>query len=176
MKSLEVPITIEADCHAAGNELELVDRIRAAVVAAAGACGYLHGSIGVLITDDETIHGINRDHLDHDYPTDVISFAYKQEPPLVEGELVASVDTAVREATQLGWSAVHELLLYVVHGTLHVCGMDDQSAQERRRMRLAERQVLSSLGITDASDFDPDAALDATSGLNVDPPFDVHHS
>lgn len=124
--------------------------IRAAVRAAANSQGYLSGQIGVLITDDPTIHTINRRHLDHDYPTDVISFAYHRSDDAVEGELVVSRCTARRWAARIGCDWHSELLLYVIHGTLHVCGLDDATAEQQQRMRTAERAVLTQLKIPDA--------------------------
>jgi len=171
MKSLEVPITIETNCDSLGNETVVTTHVRDAVIAAARLSGFTLGSIGVLITDDETIHRINHEHLDHDYPTDVISFAYHQQSPKVEGELVASLDTAAREASVLGWTTLNELLLYVIHGTLHICGLDDQTVEARKRMRQAEQQVLASLGIFDASNFDPDADSGAVDEQRTDTHF-----
>ncbi len=149
-ESLQVPLTIEVewDPGATGcDESSLGEQIVRAVRQAARYRGFERGSIGVLVTDDVTIHEINVRHLDHDYPTDVISFGYTQADNFVEGELVASWDTAQREAGEYGWTAIHELLLYVVHGTLHVCGMDDQTEEDAEMMRVAERDVLQSLGI-----------------------------
>lgn len=164
MKSLEVPITIEADCEALGPEVELVLTLQKAVRLAASDQGYTSGAIGLLITDDETIHEINRTHLQHDYPTDVISFSYERSGSRVEGELVASVDTANRESAELRWSALNELILYVVHGTLHICGLEDESAPQRSLMRQAEQRVLAELGIENASRYSPDGEDDASSG------------
>lgn len=180
MKTLEVPITIDIRCSGLGSE-DITDQIRTAVIATAHAKGFDLGSIGVLITDDQTIHEINRSHLQHDYATDVISFAYEQQPPRIEGELVASLDTAAREAAELGWPVLNELLLYVVHGVLHICGMDDQSAESRRQMRIVEQQVLSSLGIPNASDYDPDdcdpdVPLDEAARHHVEPYSSIHNS
>ena len=141
---IQVPLTIEVEMDATD---DLHAAICRAVRQAAQYRGYCRGSIGVLVTDDETIHEINARHLSHDYPTDVISFGYTQADDLVEGELVASWDTARREAVEYGWSATDELLLYVVHGTLHICGMDDQNDEDAKMMRTAERDVMQSLGI-----------------------------
>lgn len=124
--------------------------IRAAVRAAANSQGYCRGQIGVLITDDPTIHTLNRRHLNHDYPTDVISFAYHRSGDEVEGELVVSRCTARRWAARIGCDWHSELLLYVIHGTLHVCGLDDATAEQQQRMRTAERAVLTQLKIPDA--------------------------
>jgi len=174
MKSLDVPITIETDCRELGDETSIMNRVRGAVIATASAQGFLVGSIGVLITDDETIHQINREHLDHDYPTDVISFAYAQQSPHIDGELVASFDTAKRQAASLQWSTLNELLLYVVHGTLHICGFDDATAQQRKQMRIAEQQVLCELGITNSARFAPDAESTATISSTLETRSDLN--
>nr|WP_161501274.1 rRNA maturation RNase YbeY [Rhodopirellula sp. SM50] len=123
------------------------DRISEAVRAAAALRGFQRGHIGVRITDDVTIHEINVRHLSHDYPTDVISFPYSDDPDHIEGELVASVETAQENASELGWEIANEVLLYVIHGVLHIGGMDDHEANERALMRDAEREVLAHLGI-----------------------------
>lgn len=158
MTGLTVPLTIELGETAEDDtdpwssclvdwDAELEQRVIQAVWAAAELGGFDDGWIGVMVTDDATIHQINRRHLEHDYPTDVISFAYEQAGRHVEGELVVSLCTARRMAEQYGWDWRQELLLYVAHGTLHICGYDDGTADEQARMRSAERAVLQKLGI-----------------------------
>jgi probable rRNA maturation factor len=120
--------------------------------------GLRRGQLGVLITDDAHIHEINRRHLQHDYPTDVISFGYELEHDRVEGELVVSMDTARRVAEASHGDFVLELLLYVVHGSLHVAGMDDQAREDRAAMRRAEREVMRRLGF-DLSVAEVDGAI-----------------
>ena len=123
----------------------LSERIIHAVRAAAAHRDCHRGSIGVAVVDDAAIQMLNRRHLQHDYPTDVISFSYELQPPWVDGELVVSWQTAQREAVAAGWQAADELILYVVHGTLHITGMDDARDDQRQAMRQAERIVLSQL-------------------------------
>jgi probable rRNA maturation factor len=123
------------------------EAIVAAVRAAAAYRGCRQGTIGVAVVDDAAIHAVNQRHLQHDYPTDVISFTYALDPPHVEGELVVSWQTAERASLEAGWPAADELILYVVHGTLHITGMDDASSDQRQAMRGAEREVLAQLGI-----------------------------
>ncbi|EMI15819.1 protein belonging to Uncharacterized protein family UPF0054 [Rhodopirellula maiorica SM1] len=137
-------------------EPDWYDRIRSAVTHASAFRGYSHGEIGVRVTNDAEIRQINARHLDHDYETDVISFAYADEPPTLEGELVVSLETAQRVADRVGWSVENELLLYVVHGTLHIAGMDDLEDDVRQAMRDAECQVMQSLGIKDIVHYGPD--------------------
>ena len=109
--------------------------------------GFRHGQLGVRITDDPTIHQINVQHLHHDYPTDVISFPYQRGGPHLEGELVASLDTAASNTSGDAWTTADELTLYVIHGVLHIAGMEDHDPVHRRAMRAAEKRVLSALGI-----------------------------
>jgi len=119
------------------------DAVRATLVE--GSCS--RASIGVAIVDDETIHELNRRHLDHDYPTDVLSFLLERDESGLEGEIVCSGPTAARSAGEYGWSAAEELLLYVVHGTLHLLGYDDTTAEATAKMRAAERRCLKKLHI-----------------------------
>ncbi|TVQ02199.1 MAG: rRNA maturation RNase YbeY [Planctomycetaceae bacterium] len=125
----------------------LCEEIRRAVQEAAGLRGFFSGRIGVLVTDDETIREINRRHLEHDYATDVISFTYSRSASVLEGELVVSLDTARAQASDFAWGWNSELLLYVIHGTLHIGGLEDGDPRGRAEMRLAERQVLARLGL-----------------------------
>ncbi len=152
---IEVEILVDVDLVTQVNREALQ---RAAQVAAQHR-GFSTGEIGIRVCGDDEIRRVNIDHLDHDYATDVISFGYVADAPHVEGELVASVETAMRTAATLpGWSPENELLLYVVHGVLHICGMDDQDADSRADMRLAERAVLKRLGIGDCSRYGADEA------------------
>lgn len=177
--SVDVPITIEFSGEDFGptenDEAQLAadapwqQSIRAAVHVAALSQGYCRGQIGVLVTDDSTIHEINQRHLQHDYPTDVISFPYDRNDDEVEGELVVSVCTARRWAGEVGWDWQTELLLYVVHGTLHICGLEDTTDEQRQQMRGAERAALAQLGIRDASGLSRgfDSQLRDEPGANV---------
>lgn len=163
--AIEVELLWDDAVANARDRLQVSDRalIRAAQVAAASR-GFRGGFLGLRITDDATIHQINVQHLRHDYPTDVISFPYQRRGAFIEGELVASLDTAVAGAAPAagepgdGWTAADELTLYVVHGVLHIAGMEDQSADDRRAMRRAECDVLSALGI------DADRAMEGYGG------------
>lgn len=102
-------------------------------------------SLSVVLVDDPEMHALNRQYLAHDYPTDVLSFPLGTRP--LVGEVVCSVDTALREARARGHPAADELLLYLVHGSLHLLGYDDHDPGARRRMRAAERRWLRALGV-----------------------------
>lgn len=125
------------------------------------------GQISLVFVDDEEIHRINRDYLQHDWPTDVISFLLDCRPTaagenpenavprgrgkIVEGEVIVSTETAVAAARDFVWSPEDETLLYVVHGLLHLAGYDDLTEDERQIMRTRERDVLSIWGLTPES-------------------------
>jgi len=135
------------------------DAIAQAVRVTALSRGFTDGEIGVRVTDDKTIHEINRLHLSHDYPTDVISFEYQCDLPHIDGELVVSMDTADRRASELGWKTSNELLLYTVHGVLHLTRLDDQAPEDRREMRKAEAAILTQLGIAEIVRYGADVDL-----------------
>lgn len=107
----------------------------------------------ISIVDDPTIHRLNREHLDHDWPTDVISFVFDNEGGEVDGEIIASIDTAARLAQQAAWPAKDELLLYIIHGLLHLAGLDDIAAEDRQKMRQAERDCLLALEVPAAGNY-----------------------
>ena len=119
--------------------------------------------LSVTVVDNKAIHQINREHLQHDYPTDVISFqldfAFDDEVPadslaelraagaMIEGEIIASAEMAADMASSGQWTAMNELTLYVIHGLLHICGYDDLTPEEKAIMRTRERVILNALGL-----------------------------
>ncbi|TWT96599.1 Endoribonuclease YbeY [Botrimarina colliarenosi] len=123
------------------------DRIRRVATAILGDAGYHEGDLSVAVVDDPTIHELNVRHLAHDYPTDVLSFALTDEPPRLEGEVIVSADTAIENAADYGWPPENELLLYVVHGVLHLAGHRDKADDEVAAMRAAETQYLRLAGV-----------------------------
>ncbi len=110
--------------------------------------GVKEARISLALVNDATIHRINRQFLQHDEPTDVISFPLSRPGarPL-EGEIVISTETALAAAQELGHAAEHEVALYLIHGLLHLCGYDDHDQAERAKMRGLEAHYLHQLGI-----------------------------
>jgi len=104
--------------------------------------------VSIAVVDDVKMHELNLKYLQHDYATDVLSFRLDEEDegPL-EGEIIVSIDTAEREAKEYGWKREDELLLYVIHGVLHLVGYDDQEIDERKAMREAESRNLARYGL-----------------------------
>ena len=103
--------------------------------------------LSLAVVDDPTIQELNREFLNHDEPTDVLSFVLERSERLLEGEVVVSADAARRAASRFGWTAADELLLYVIHGALHLVGLDDLSPNERAAMRERERGCLARFGL-----------------------------
>lgn len=124
-------------------------RLREAVRAILAGEGVARADISLAIVDDPTIHRLNRQFLQHDYPTDVLSFLLEEssDPWRIEGEVIASADTAERSAAEYGWAPTDELLLYVVHGTLHLVGYDDHDPDDHQVMRDRERHYLAAFGL-----------------------------
>ena len=110
--------------------------------------GIEHAAISVALVDNATIRRINRKHLEHDWPTDVISFTLSAagEPELV-GELVISTELAAATAAEVSAEPAAELSLYVVHGLLHLCGYDDLTESDIHEMRARESTHLRRHGL-----------------------------
>ncbi|MCR9294371.1 MAG: rRNA maturation RNase YbeY [bacterium] len=106
----------------------------------------------VSIVDDPTIHRLNREYLAHDWPTDVISFVFENEAGSVEGEIIASADTANKLHQAAGWRPQDELLLYVVHGLLHLAGLDDLTPADQQDMRRFEQSCMLALEVPGADE------------------------
>lgn len=172
------------------------DSLHAAVLKALAIEQVSSAVLSISIVDNPAIHVINRDHLQHDYPTDVISFqldfvsadelhhddVFEDEADdeveefsddeenyadevhdagsgelqnegraagaSIEGEIIASAEMAATMAGDGKWSPEAELILYVIHGLLHICGYDDLTPEEKCIMRARERAILSELGLT----------------------------
>ena len=124
------------------------DRIRLVCEKILTDAAIVSGRIGIVIVDNDTIHDLNRDFLQHDYPTDVISFQVESDPEkgLLEGEIIASAEMAQERAPEFEWSVKEELVLYIIHGLLHLVGYDDITAEDRKIIREKERFYLRHAG------------------------------
>ncbi|MBX9788123.1 MAG: rRNA maturation RNase YbeY [Pirellulales bacterium] len=124
-------------------------RLRRAVRMVLDDAGLRDGEISVAIVDDQRIRELNRTYLEHDYATDVLSFLLESAGPQgpITGEIVASGETAASEAARYGWRPADELLLYALHGALHLTGHDDRTKSQAAAMRRAESEYLERLGI-----------------------------
>ena len=100
------------------------------------------GEVGYLFCDDEKILEVNKEYLQHDYYTDIITFDYCEDNVL-NGDIVISLDTVRSNAEQLGKDYDDELHRVIIHGILHLCGLNDKGPGEREQMEAAENQALS---------------------------------
>lgn len=112
--------------------------------------------ISLAFVDNPTIHRLNRQFLDHDEPTDVLTFPLSGPgAKSLDGEVVIGAEVAVAQAADRGHEVQAELSLYVVHGLLHLCGYDDTTPAAARRMRDRERHYLQRLGLPPIADPPP---------------------
>ncbi|MDD5785292.1 MAG: rRNA maturation RNase YbeY [Prevotella sp.] len=104
------------------------------------------GEIGYMFVDDEKILEVNREYLGHDYYTDIITFDY-DEGDRINGDLVISLDTVETNARQFGKSYDEELHRVIIHGILHLCGINDKGPGEREVMEAAEDKALAMISV-----------------------------
>ena len=100
------------------------------------------GEVGYLFCDDEHILQVNREYLGHDYYTDIITFDYCEDDTL-NGDLVISLDTIRTNAEQFNKAYDEELHRVIIHGILHLCGLNDKGPGERQQMEAAEDRALA---------------------------------
>ena len=100
------------------------------------------GEVGYLFCDDEKILAVNREYLQHDYYTDIITFDYCEDD-VINGDIVISLDTVRSNAEQLGKTYDEELHRVIIHGILHLCGQNDKGPGEREQMEAAENRALT---------------------------------
>jgi rRNA maturation RNase YbeY len=99
------------------------------------------GEVTVILVDDEELLRMNREHLRHDYYTDVITFPLEEDP--LEGEIYISVDRAREQASEYGVGLYDEIERLAIHGALHLAGYDDADESSRAEMRRLEDRYLS---------------------------------
>ena len=114
------------------------------IKAVAATYGRKVGDVGYMFVSDEKILEVNREYLGHDYYTDVITFDY-DEDDIVSGDIVISLDTVRSNAELFGKSYDDELHRVIIHGILHLCGINDKGLGEREVMEAAENKALAML-------------------------------
>lgn len=107
----------------------------------AAAHGKRVGEIAYIFCDDEKIIEMNRQYLQHDFYTDIITFDYT-EGDLISGDIFISLDTVRSNAEEQGTGYEEELHRVIIHGILHLVGIDDKGPGEREIMEAAENQAL----------------------------------
>lgn len=120
-----------------------------------------HVEVSVVFADDDYIQELNCQYRGKDTPTDVLSFALEEgeEPDIYEGppetllgDIVISLETAIRQAESFGHSLERELAYLTVHGMLHLMGYDHETDEDKAAMRQQEEAILIQLGISRGSE------------------------
>ncbi len=112
------------------------------VKAVAASYGKKVGEIAYIFCSDDKILEVNRQYLQHDYYTDIITFDYC-EGDTISGDLFISLDTVRTNAEQEGTTYDEELHRVIIHGILHLCGINDKGPGEREIMEAAENKALA---------------------------------
>ena len=120
------------------------EQIRTWVKAVAASYGKKIGDISYIFCSDEKILEVNRQYLQHDYYTDIITFDYTSGSKIA-GDLFISLDTVRTNAEQFADSYEEELHRTIIHGILHLCGINDKGPGEREIMEAAENRALDLL-------------------------------
>jgi len=120
------------------------------LLAAASLAGVSHGRLGVTLIDDERMASLHAEYCDDPSTTDVLTFDLREDvsddqAPL-DGDLAICRDQAQRQAKGRGHDARTELLLYAVHGLLHLLGEDDHDDEDFAQMHRREDELLGRLG------------------------------
>ncbi len=113
--------------------------------AVAATYGKRVGDIGYMFVNDDKILEVNREYLGHDYYTDIITFDYCEDDTL-NGDLVISLDTVKSNAELFKKDYNEELHRVIIHGVLHLCGINDKGPGEREIMEAAENKALNLRG------------------------------
>ena len=106
--------------------------------------GYSVGDLTYIFCDDEKILAVNREFLQHDYYTDVITFDYTTRTR-VNGDIYISLDTVATNAEQVGAPFLHELHRIIIHGLLHLTGQADKNPETKAQMTAKEEAALRHL-------------------------------
>lgn len=126
-----------------GVDMPLLDfgRIRKWICEVAASRGFTVGNLNYCFCDDAYILETNRKFLQHDYYTDIITFDYTRRGR-IGGDMVISLDTVASNAAGLGVGYDSELLRVIIHGVLHLCGINDKGPGEREIMEESENKAL----------------------------------
>ncbi|MBQ1192059.1 MAG: rRNA maturation RNase YbeY [Bacteroidales bacterium] len=106
--------------------------------------GYKLGTLSYILCDDDYLLEINKQYLQHEFYTDIITFDYV-ENGVINGDIFISVDRVKENATSFGVSEREELMRVFAHGVLHLSGLKDATSEEASQMRKAENESLELL-------------------------------
>lgn len=104
-------------------------------------------TVNLLFCDDLTIIEYNKKYLKHNYETDIITFKYDDESGISESDIIISLETVKRNSFTYKSGYLIELIRVLIHGCLHICGMDDNTSKKRSIMRKKENYYLKLTGL-----------------------------
>ncbi|MCD7974082.1 MAG: rRNA maturation RNase YbeY [Candidatus Azobacteroides sp.] len=107
----------------------------------AGQQGKKTGDISYIFCSDKYILEINKQYLNHDYYTDIITFDYSEDK-VISGDIFISLDTVKTNAEKYQATYEEEFYRVIIHGILHLCGINDKTPEEEKRMREEENKAL----------------------------------
>lgn len=116
-------------------------RVSAWIEQVASSHSRIVGNLNYLFVDDDAILIANRQFVNHDYYTDIITFDYSRGNK-IGGDIMISVDTVATNAEKFGVPYSRELLRVIIHGVLHLVGINDKGPGEREIMEQAENEAL----------------------------------
>ena len=125
-----------------GFELPEASNVKKWIAEVVNRRGKRVGNISYLFCDDEYMLGVNRQYLDHDTYTDIITFDYVV-AGLISGDIFISVDRVVENAQQFGVEFERELHRVIIHGVLHLLGQGDKTDDDAHEMRRQEEEALA---------------------------------
>lgn len=105
--------------------------------------GFTPGEINVIYCSDDYLLNMNRQYLQHDYLTDIITFDQSEDASIIQGELYISIDRVKENAITFGVPFMQELHRVLIHGVLHLCGYSDKNPRRKKEMTAAEDRYLA---------------------------------
>lgn len=100
-------------------------------------------SLIINFVNPDYMRKINKQYLNHDYSTDILTFNYSQNLHIIDAEIYVSLYDAFQNAENWKVSVENEVARLIIHGILHLCGFDDQSEKERKLMRKKEDELVA---------------------------------
>lgn len=138
--ALSVSVTNASGARYRGQR-EMIESVRKALK----AHKVRNAKIDIVLLTDRRIRTLNKQYLQHDYATDVITFPIEDQP--LYGEIYVSLETARRQAKEYKVTVVNELSRLAVHGALHMLGYDDMNASDREQMKKLENRYIVPPGV-----------------------------
>ena len=149
MDLIEIEVCFDVDVFSAAEQEDIRAKTEKVIRHILAEAGVTNGKFEIDVISDETIHAANAAWLEHDYPTDVLAFEMDRDEGVhkLEGNILVSSEPAAARAPEFGWGTFEELMLYIIHGTLHLVCFDDHEGGDAAAMRQKENEALAVIGI-----------------------------